>query len=182
MASRTPRPDLRSLQLSPARRFEAPPVRPIPWHDNPAEGVRVEGAQHKAGRAFTREEADKVVKMEPPLSKQYPQWIFPVFSMLARYTGARIGEIAVLEAKDAVEVEAVRCLRLRTEKVRSRGGRSYREEYRFAPIAPKLASTIDGCLRRHPTGQLFPHNGQWKWKQAPSVPGSIRAPRTDAHP
>ncbi len=133
---------------------------------NPAEGVRIEGAQHKAGRPFTREEADKVVEMEAPHNKRYPQWIFPAFSMIARYTGARIGEIAVLEADDVVEVECIRCLRFKTEKVRSRGGRSYREEHRFDPIAPKLAPIVDECLGRHATGRLFPRNGQWKWKQA----------------
>ena len=133
---------------------------------NPSEGVRIEGVQHKAGRPFTREEADRVVAMEPPQRKHYPQWAFHAFSMIARYTGARIGEIAVVEAADVVKTEGVRCLLFRTEKTRSRGGRSHKEEHRFVPIAPKLSSTIDECLRRHATGRLFPRNGQWKWKQA----------------
>lgn len=134
---------------------------------NPSTGIRIEGAKHQAKLPFTREEADAVLNMKSPKSKMYPQHAFRDFGMIARYTGARIGEIASLRAEDVIEVEGVRCLRLLTEKTGSRGDRSAAEgEYRIVPIAEKLVGTIDECLKRHPTGLLFPKTGTWKWKRA----------------
>jgi integrase len=134
---------------------------------NPAEGVRIEGARHKEGQPFTREEADAVVAMRPARSKHYPQYLFPSFSMIARYTGARLGEIAVLAAEDLVKVEGIQCLRVKTEKTRCRRGRTYDEnETRLVPVSPKLEQTVAECVGRRPSGRLFPRNGQWRWKQA----------------
>lgn len=102
---------------------------------NPAEGIRIEGATHAKQRGFTREEADAAAALDPPQTDMYPGYVFTAFSMFARYTGARLGEIAPVTAEDIVEKHGVQCITFRTEKTRSRGRRSHDpNETRFVPI------------------------------------------------
>jgi len=134
---------------------------------NPAEGIRIDGAQYEEGQPFTREEADAVCVHKTQGSKHYPEELFRVFSIVSRYTGARLGEIAVLTAEDVLEKEGVRCLRFETLKTRSRKGKTLnRREERFVPVAPKLDATIDDCLAKRPTGSLFPRRGDYQDQRA----------------
>lgn len=149
---------------------------------NPAAGVRIEGAKQKQRRAFTDKEADAVLALTPPNSKKWPAYVFTAFGMIARYTGARLGEIAFLRAEDVVEVQGVRCLSFLTEKTGSRRGSTPAQKYRYVPIAPKLMYTVDKCLLKQPRDLLFPQTGSWKWKPAHALGKALnRAIKKVAH-
>lgn len=78
---------------------------------NPAQGIKAPFARKKNRRPFTRGEVDAACNLPMPaktLSFNLEAW--RALPLLARYTGARLGELAQLTGKDVVEVHGVTCL------------------------------------------------------------------------
>jgi len=125
--------------------------------DNPLDGITCKGGDPASKARPTVEQADQLVALPVPATVDLDSWcLLPV---LARYTGARIGELAMLEAENVVVEQGIRCFHIRpTEEHRLKT----RSSERVVPIADKLAPHVDALLTKHPSGPLFPGCRHWR--------------------
>ncbi len=131
--------------------------------DNPAAKVKVDSVKSEQKIPPSGENVAKLCDMKMTRSKNYDAESWKYLPVFARYTGCRIGELAILKAEDIVEKQGIRCLfvtaRGKTET--ERGKLKTETSERFVPVSSILSRHLDMILLKHKTGYLFPKCGNW---------------------
>ena len=139
--------------------------------DNKTALEEVPGARvrvHKPPKAKAKvcpsvEQADALLELPCPKTADPHSWHY--LPLLARYTAARIGELASLSSAGVVVDHGVRCLQIRGDHLKTESSE------RLIPIADKLAPHIDRLIAEHPDGRWFPDCGDWTGKDGVMKPG-----------
>lgn len=127
---------------------------------NPVEGVKAPFAGGKKKRPFTKDEADAACNLSmPPSTRAFDKESWNSLPLIARYTGARLGEIAQLTGKDVVEVHGVTCLHIFEREAEGKTTKTHSE--RYVPVAMKIKRLVDKLRKKHGDGPLFPNCGTW---------------------
>jgi integrase len=132
----------------------------IRQHSNPADGVNVIGSgKEKHKRPPSVEEADKLCSLPVPKSSKFNKEAWSLLPVFARYTGCRIGEIAVLTVEDIIRKNGVTCLKITA----SGEGKRLKTEAseRLVPVSDKLMPYILDLKKKIKKGSLFPACGHW---------------------
>lgn len=129
--------------------------------DCPAEGVIAEkSAKGKSKRPITTVEADMVFDMTNPHVKNVDEKTWHYLPIIARYTGARLAEVAQLTTDDVVTVQNVLCFSINDYEDKSTKNI---QSVRFVPISTKLQELIGPLLRECESAvdrvELFPARG-----------------------
>jgi integrase len=127
--------------------------------DNPFRGVTAATLGHEHKRPPTAAEADALLDLpEPRGFDSLTWWALP---RLARYTGARVGELSHLRGEDVETRDGVRLLSITTAAGRLKTSSSAR----LVPVSDKLAPVVDRLLAERPHGRLL-RAGAYKDKAA----------------
>ncbi len=130
---------------------------------NPAAGVDVIETKPKSKRPPEGQEAEALCNLPMPRSSLFDAEAWKMLPIMARYTGCRVGELALLNAKDVIEKGDVKCLRITSF---GEGKRLKTESSeRLVPISDKLKPYLERLLKSHPSGRLFPKCGDMKGKE-----------------
>ena len=141
--------------------------------DNPAAKVKVDSVDSQKKLPPAGDNIQKLCSMKVPRSKNYDDEAWKYLPLFARYTGCRIGEIAILQAEDVLQKQGIRCLHVtaagkhETERQKLKTASSVR----FVPISEKLSPHLEYLLKKHKTGYLFPKAGNWY-----KGPGKVKKP------
>ena len=125
---------------------------------NPIDGVKAPFKKAKVKIPITLEHADKLMKMSYPRTTTFSERTWKYLPLIARYTGARMAEIAQLRREDIVEKHGVLCISINTQdgkKVKTTSSA------RLTPISDKLMPHIVELMSQVKTGRLFPKCGEW---------------------
>ena len=127
----------------------------VRFREVPGAGIKVEMRGHKrtAKECPTVEQADALLALPCPDTMNPEAW--DALPRLARYTGCRIGELAMLNAEDVLDSHGVRCLRLYGDHLKTESS------MRLVPVSDRAAPTVDRLLAAHPSGRLLPDCGDW---------------------
>ncbi|MCX6985650.1 MAG: tyrosine-type recombinase/integrase [Lentisphaerae bacterium] len=131
--------------------------------DNPAAKIKVDSVETEQKIPPSGGNVEKLCNMKMTHSKNYDAEAWKYLPLFARYTGCRIGELAILKTEDVLERQGVRCLHitahgkseLEREKLKTASSD------RFVPVSEKLAPYLNFILKKHKTGFLFPNCGNW---------------------
>ncbi|MCM8541335.1 MAG: tyrosine-type recombinase/integrase [Lentisphaeraceae bacterium] len=133
---------------------------------NPTLGIRADDRKvKKTKRQITVEECDALMNMPSPKSKKYNQVTWKYMPLIARYTGARLGEIAQLTIDDFQMIEGFFCISINDyENEGVEKSLKTEQSCRIVPVSDKLRPHIDELLKYIPPGQklLFPKRGDHK--------------------
>jgi len=128
---------------------------------NPVDGVKPPKIGKSARRGFSNEEVDRACALPmPPNAKSFDAEAWTSLPVIARYTGARLGEIAQLNGRGIVEVQGVWCLRIYENLSEGRTTKTHGE--RFVPIASKIRPLVLALKKKNGDGPLLPKTGTWK--------------------
>ena len=94
-----------------------------------------------------------------PSTNAFDEEAWNALPLIARYTGARLGEIAQLTGKDVVEVHGVTCLHIFERESEGKTTKTHSE--RYVPAAKKIKPLVDDLRKQHGDGPLFPNCGTW---------------------
>jgi integrase len=131
---------------------------------NPVQGIKAPFARAQKRRPFTHKEVEAACKLPMPANTTaFDEEAWRTLPLLARYTGARLGELAQLTGKDVVKVHKVQCIHVYEAEHEGRTTKTHAE--RYVPIASKIQPLMDDLLAKHGAGPLFPHCGTWTGKQ-----------------
>lgn len=131
---------------------------------NPVQGVKVPFTKVNNRRPFTTAEVEQACKIPyPTRHTKFDEEAWTSLPLLARYTGARLGEIAQLAGKDVVEVHGIPCLHIYERQ--SEGKTTKTHDDRLVPIANKIQPLLNALRKTHGEGPLFPHCGTWTDKK-----------------
>lgn len=127
---------------------------------NPVRGVKAPFAGEKKNRPFTKDEADAACNLPMPSNtRSFNEEAWKSLPLLARYTGARLGEIAQLTGKDVVEVQGVTCLHIFERMSEGRTTKTHAD--RYIPVAKKIRPLVVKLRKQHGDEALFPNCGTW---------------------
>ncbi len=129
----------------------------------PGVGVRCQSGRVEAHKACPPPaDAGQLCMMQCPSTLDPYAW--RAMPVIARYTGMRAGEIAMLYGEDLVEVEGLLCVRvcrhLKTQAAE-----------RLVPVADVLEPTVLGLLARTRQGRLFGGCGDYTDPKGQMHPG-----------
>ena len=130
--------------------------------ENPAGKIDIEEVKVKSKRPPEGKEVELLCNLPYRQTNLFDEEAWRMMPVFARYTGCRVGEIALLAAKDIVAKNGVRCL-----KITAFGeGKKLKTESseRLVPISDKLKPFLDKMLKNHTSGRLFPKCGDFKGK------------------
>lgn len=124
----------------------------------PAEGIHApyqDKVQKK--EEITPAQCDQLMNLKMPKLKNVSESTWYYFPRIARYTGARLGEIAQLHRDDFIIKDGLLCMEIkRTVKTNS--------SYRITPVSDKLKEIIQPLLKKK--GPLFKDCGTYDNKLA----------------
>ena len=127
--------------------------------NTPGKGIKIKKVKDNHKLVPTPEIADKLLTMPCPKNQDPLSWeLMPV---VARYTGCRSSEVAMLRAERIVVEQGIRCINIMPTDDNPLKTKSSK---RKVPIAHKLAPVIDRLLELHPSGRLFPKCENWTSK------------------
>jgi integrase len=128
---------------------------------NPAQGIRAPTARAQKRRPFTRPAVDAACKLPMPVkTNAFDEESWCALPLLARYTGARLCELAQLSGKDVQDVHGVRCFHIYEREHEGRTSKTHTD--RYVPVASKIQPVVDQLLANHGDGPLLPHCGTWR--------------------
>lgn len=141
--------------------------------DNPAAKVKVDSVKSEQKIPPSGDCVGKLCNMRMTHSKNYDAEAWKYLPLFARYTGCRIGELAILKAEDVVEKQGIRCLHItaRGKAETERGKLKTETSERYVPVSDILSRYLDEILLKHNSGYLFPKCGNWLNEK-----GKIRKP------
>ncbi len=131
---------------------------------NPVEGVEVIAAgREKHKRPPSPPEVQALLQMPLPRSNKFGRDAWEKLPFVARYSGCRIGELAMLTGADIIHKNGILCISISGNG----GNRRLKTESseRLVPVSDKLKPVIDGLKQQHGNGALFPHCGHWRDKR-----------------
>ncbi len=129
-------------------------------HVNPVQGIKVPFTKVNNRRPFTRAEVEQACKIPyPARHTKFDEEAWTSLPLVARYTGARLGEIAQLTGKDLVDVHGTLCLHIYERKSEGRSTKTHDD--RYVPIAKKIQPLLKALRDSHGEGPLFPNCGTW---------------------
>ncbi len=134
----------------------------IETKDNPAGKIDIDGVDVKSKRPPEGKEVELLCNLPYRKTKLFDKEAWRMMPVFARYSGCRVGEIALLTAKDIIVKNGIRCL-----KITAFGeGKKLKTESseRLVPISDKLKPFLDKMLKNHTSGRLFPKCGDFKGK------------------
>lgn len=132
----------------------------LDWKTNPADGIKVVSRQsEKHKRPPTEQEIEKLCSLPKPRHCQFDEEAWRMLPLFGRYTGCRIGELALLGVEDVIMKQGLKCLRITAYG----DGKSLKTESseRVVPVADKLLPKLEQLLAKHKKGPLFPKCGNW---------------------
>lgn len=138
-------------------------------HDNPAKGITAgESRTTKTDRPITVEECNQLISMPFNTNiKSFDKKTWTYLPIIARYTGARMGEIAQLTTNDIKEVNGFLCISFNPDDGKTQ---KTRESRRIVPISDKLETLIkpliEKSLQSFTQKPLFPNRGDSSGKVA----------------
>ena len=124
---------------------------------NPVVGVEVMETKPKSKRPPEGKEVECLCSLPMPRSTFFNEEAWRMLPILARYTGCRVGELALLNAQDVIDKGEVKCLRITSFGEGKRLKTDSSE--RFVPVSDKLLPHLERLLKNHPSGRLFPKCG-----------------------
>lgn len=131
--------------------------------DNPVANVKVDSIEVEQKIPPSGENVEKLCNMKMTHAKNYDAEAWKYLPLFARYTGCRIGELAILKAEDVIEKQGIRCLHItahgKSELERSKLKTASSD--RFIPVSEKLKPLLDFIHNKHKAGFLFPNCGNW---------------------
>lgn len=127
---------------------------------NPATGVKVPSMGSSNRRPFKRKEVEAACRLPmPSKTTKFNEEAWRALPLLARYTGARLGELAQLTCEDVVEVHGILCLHIYEDKIQGKSTKTHND--RYVPIASKVIPLVERLKKEQGNGLLLPNTGTW---------------------
>ena len=121
--------------------------------ENPANNIDISETKPKSKRPPEGNEVELLCKMPMPRSSHFNEEAWKMLPILARYTGCRIGELALLNASDVIVRNNVKVLKItaygENKKLKTESSE------RVVPVSEKLNPFLVKLLKNHPAGRFF---------------------------
>lgn len=130
--------------------------------DNPSDEIDITEAKTKSKRPPEGKEIELLCNMPMVKSSLFDGESWRMLPVIARYTGCRVTEIALLTAKDIITKSDILCLKVTAFGEHKKLKTASSE--RLVPVSEKLKPYLDKLLKSHPSGRLFPKCGDFNGK------------------